>query len=221
MARNPRRVGAGAADHGAGLSRHARRHGCSRLGRATNPHQRQPAAVVLDRRPIRDHLMARTVHIVGAGVAGLAAAVRLVASADEGCGSRGHGLSRRALPLVFRSRHRHDHRQWQSSGVVGATIAVLGFAEAIGSAAGLVGPDDADFRFADRESGERWTLRINDGSAVVDFRSQSPGAENAAPRLSATRAAGADERRLRRSPMPSNAQARFTSGWCIRCCWRR
>ena len=39
--------------------------------------QRQRAAAVLDRRAIRNHLMASTVHIIGAGLAGLAAAVKL------------------------------------------------------------------------------------------------------------------------------------------------
>ena len=47
---------------------------------AAHARQREPAAAVLDRGAIRNHLMARTVHIIGAGLAGLAAAVKLAPS---------------------------------------------------------------------------------------------------------------------------------------------
>src|SRR4029078_13717261 len=69
-----------AADHGRGLSRHAARHDGARVGRPAHARQREPAAAVLDRGPIRNHLMTRTVHIIGAGLAGLAAAVKLSAA---------------------------------------------------------------------------------------------------------------------------------------------
>ena len=45
---------------------------------------RERAAAVLDRVAIRDHLMARTVHIIGAGLAGLAAAVKLARTRRDG-----------------------------------------------------------------------------------------------------------------------------------------
>ena len=57
------------------------------------------AAAVLDRGPIRDHLMARTVHIIGAGLAGLAAAVKLAPSAKRRR-ARSHRLSGRPLPVL-------------------------------------------------------------------------------------------------------------------------
>jgi len=47
--------------------------------------------------------------------------------------------------------------------VLSGNHAVLGFAQAIGSASGLVGPAMAEFPFVDLASNERWTLRINDG----------------------------------------------------------
>lgn len=106
--------------------------------------------------------MARTVHIVGAGVAGLAAAVRLVQAqttvvvheATAYPGGRCRSYFDRAIGMTIDNG---NHL------VLSGNHSVLGFAEAIGSAAGLVGPDNAEFQFADRDSGERWTLRINDG----------------------------------------------------------
>jgi hydroxysqualene dehydroxylase len=106
--------------------------------------------------------MARTVHIVGAGVAGLAAAVKLVQAqmkvvvheATAYPGGRCRSYFDRAIGMTIDNG---NHL------VLSGNHSVLGFADAIGSAAGLVGPDKADFQFADRESGERWTLRINDG----------------------------------------------------------
>ena len=76
-------------------------------------------AAVLDRGAIRNHLMARTVHIIGAGLAGLAAAVKLAPTPVEGRRARSHRLSGRPLPVLFRPHHRHDDRQRQSPGAVG------------------------------------------------------------------------------------------------------
>src|SRR6185295_4806042 len=73
----------GAADHGRGLSRHAARHDGARLERTAHARQHWPIATVLDRGPIRDYLMARTVHIIGAGLAGLAAAVKLASTPSK------------------------------------------------------------------------------------------------------------------------------------------
>ena len=120
--------------------------------------------------------MARTVHIVGAGVAGLAAAVRLaqaqttvvVHEATAYPGGRCRSYFDRAIGMTIDNG---NHL------VLSGNRSVLGFAEAIGSAAGLVGPDKAEFPFADRESGERWTLRINDGLPwwIFDRSRRVPG----------------------------------------------
>jgi hypothetical protein len=106
--------------------------------------------------------MAGTVHIVGAGLAGLAAAVRLVQSpakvivheATAHPGGRCRSYFDRAIGLTIDNG---NHL------VLAGNRAVIDFVEAIGSAGGLVGPPGADFSFADIASGERWTLRINDG----------------------------------------------------------
>jgi squalene-associated FAD-dependent desaturase len=106
--------------------------------------------------------MARAVHIIGAGLAGLAAAVRLaqaqatvvVHEATAHPGGRCRSYFDRAIGMTIDNG---NHL------VLSGNYSVLGFAEAIGSAAGLVGPGKAEFPFVDRTSDERWTLRINDG----------------------------------------------------------
>jgi squalene-associated FAD-dependent desaturase len=61
--------------------------------------------------------------------------------------------------------------------VLSGNHAVQEFAEAVGSASALVGPATADFPFVDLASGERWTLRINDGLPwwIFDRTRRVPG----------------------------------------------
>ena len=103
-----------------------------------------------------------TVHIIGAGVAGLAAAVRL---ADSGRVVAVHEATGQA---GGRCRSFHD----QATGMVidngihlllSGNRAALSYARAIGSAAGLRGPKEAEFPFFDLASDARWTLRLGAG----------------------------------------------------------
>jgi hydroxysqualene dehydroxylase len=107
--------------------------------------------------------MARgTVHIVGAGLAGLAAAVRLT-----GTGHRVvvHELARHAggrcrsyfEPSLGLTIDNGNHL------LLSANHAALLYLDTIGGAGQLVGPDQAEFAFADLASGERWLLRPNSG----------------------------------------------------------
>ena len=64
--------------------------------------------------------------------------------------------------------------------VLSGNHAVQEFAEAIGSAGALVGPATADFPFVDLASGERWTLRINDGLPWWIFDRTPPRARHTA-----------------------------------------
>jgi hydroxysqualene dehydroxylase len=106
--------------------------------------------------------MPRTVHIIGAGLAGLAAAVRLapagvklvVHEATAYPGGRCRSYFDRAIGMTIDNG---NHLVLSGNG------AVRGFAKAIGSEAGLVGPERAEFTFVDLKADERWTLRINDG----------------------------------------------------------
>jgi squalene-associated FAD-dependent desaturase len=102
-----------------------------------------------------------TVHIIGAGLAGLAAAERL---------SRSHRavvIHEATAYAGGRCRSYYD----QTTGMLidngthlllSGNHAALSFTEAIGSRAGLRGPDQAQFAFIDIASGEQWTLRFGD-----------------------------------------------------------
>jgi squalene-associated FAD-dependent desaturase len=119
----------------------------------------------------------RTVHIIGAGVAGLAAAVRLTQSrahvvvheATDQPGGRCRSYYDRSVDLVIDNG---NHL------VLSGNHAVLSYLRAIGSADQLQGPDNADYRFVDLATGERWTLRLSDGRLpwwIFDSGRRVPG----------------------------------------------
>jgi len=106
--------------------------------------------------------MARTVHIIGAGLAGLSAAIKLA--------SRGERVAVHEATAFAGGRCRSYH-----DASIGMTIdngnhlllsgnrAALGYLRDIGSERGLIGPTSAEFPFVDLAGRARWTLRINDG----------------------------------------------------------
>ena len=117
-----------------------------------------------------------TVHIVGAGMAGLAAAVRLAGSA------RPIAVHEATLQPGGRCRSYFD----QAAGmlidngthvVLSGNRAALSFTQTIGSAAGLQAPGAAEFPFIDLQTKARWSLRFNDGRLpwwVFDKESRVP-----------------------------------------------
>jgi hydroxysqualene dehydroxylase len=121
--------------------------------------------------------MTRTVHIIGAGLAGLSAAVKLAATGDR-------VVVHEATAFAGgRCRSYHDAS-------VGMTIdngnhlllsgnrAALEFLRTIGSAQRLIGPATAEFPFVDLESGARWTLRFDGGRLplwIFDSNRRVPG----------------------------------------------
>jgi hydroxysqualene dehydroxylase len=107
--------------------------------------------------------MARgTVHIIGAGLAGLSAAVSL-----SGWGRKVvlHELARHAggrcrsffEPALGLTIDNGNHL------VLSGNQSALTFLKTIGAPDGLAGPDEAEFHFADFASGERWSVRPNAG----------------------------------------------------------
>ncbi len=106
--------------------------------------------------------MASTVHIIGAGLAGLAAAVRLTQSgarvvvheANKQAGGRCRSFADAATGLTIDNG---NHL------LLSGNRAARDYLSAIGSEEQLVGPESAEFPFVDLAEGKRWTLRVNDG----------------------------------------------------------
>jgi squalene-associated FAD-dependent desaturase len=121
--------------------------------------------------------MTGTVHIIGAGLAGLSAALQLTAQGRSVTVHEATGFA------GGRCRSYHD-------AAVGMTIdngnhlllsgnhAALAYLRDIGAADRLIGPPHAEFPFADIASGERWLLRFNDSRLplwIFDAASRVPG----------------------------------------------
>jgi len=102
------------------------------------------------------------VHIVGAGLAGLAAAVRLDAAradvvlheATDHAGGRCRSYFDAALGMTIDNG---NHL------LLSGNRETLAYLESIGAEDRLMGPQEAAFDFADLANGARWRLRLNDG----------------------------------------------------------
>ena len=104
---------------------------------------------------------AGTVHIVGAGLAGLAAAVRLVGA------GRAVAIHEATAYAGGRCRSYYDQQSGMTIDngthlVLSGNHGVLSFARTIGSVAGLQGPAEAEFPFVDLATDAQWTLRFGD-----------------------------------------------------------
>jgi squalene-associated FAD-dependent desaturase len=106
--------------------------------------------------------MARTIHIIGAGLAGLAAAVDLT--------TRGETVVVHEATHVAGGRCRSYHDA--SVGMMidngnhlllSGNTSALGYLRTLGAEHRLAGPPRAEFPFIDVASGEKWTLRFNKG----------------------------------------------------------
>jgi squalene-associated FAD-dependent desaturase len=106
--------------------------------------------------------MPNTVHIIGAGISGLSAAVRLanadcrvvVHEATQQAGGRCRSYFDAATNLTI-----DNGNHLLLSGNRHATA----YARAIGTEAGLVGPQRAQFPFVDLATGQRWQLDLGEG----------------------------------------------------------
>ena len=121
--------------------------------------------------------MGRTIHIIGAGLAGLSAAVRLaqtpatvvVHEATRQAGGRCRSYADAATGLTIDNG---NHL------LLSGNHAARDYLSTIGSEAHLVGPAGADFPFVDLATNERWTVRINDGRIpwwIFDSGRRVPG----------------------------------------------
>lgn len=121
--------------------------------------------------------MPHAVHIIGGGLAGLAAAVRLADS------STNITIHEATAVLGGRCRSYHDHAtdlQIDNGNhlLLTGNHAAFAYARAIGSADRLVGPDEAEFNFFDLATNKGWTLRLNAGPIpwwIFDSARRVPG----------------------------------------------
>jgi squalene-associated FAD-dependent desaturase len=105
--------------------------------------------------------MQKTVHIIGAGISGLAAAVRLADAnykvhlheATQQAGGRCRSYFDAATNLTIDNG---NHL------LLSGNRHALAYAKSIGSEAGLIGPKTAQFPFVDITTGQRWLLDLGD-----------------------------------------------------------
>ena len=106
--------------------------------------------------------MQKTAHIIGAGISGLSAAVRLananyrvcVHEATQTTGGRCRSYFDAATNLTIDNG---NHL------LLSGNRHALAYARSIGTEAGLVGPKRAQFPFVDISTGQRWQLDLGDG----------------------------------------------------------
>lgn len=118
-----------------------------------------------------------TVHVIGAGLAGLSAAVELT---QRGAGVILHEAAPRA---GGRCRSYFDRTLGQTIDngnhfVFSGNQAVRRYLGLLGTVDRLEGPAHADFAFHDLRDDSRWTLAVNDGPLpwwVLDARRRTPG----------------------------------------------
>jgi squalene-associated FAD-dependent desaturase len=106
--------------------------------------------------------MPRTVHVIGAGLAGLSAAVRLAAQGDSVV------LHEAAPHAGGRCRSYFDQTLGMEIDngnhlLLSGNTAALDYLRRIGAEDRLVGPSETAIDFIDLPTGERWTLRPNAG----------------------------------------------------------
>jgi len=117
------------------------------------------------------------VHVIGAGLAGLAAAVRLAERGasivvHEAAGQAGGRCRSYHDPALDMEIDNGNHL------LLSANHAALSYLATIGAGDSLVGPAGAEFAFVDLANGERWTLRINAGRLpwwIFDKSRRVPG----------------------------------------------
>ena len=105
--------------------------------------------------------MPRTVHIIGAGISGLSAAVRL---ANAGHGVHVHEATQQAGGRC-RSYFDAATNLTIDNGnhlLLSGNHHAMAYARSIGTEAGLVGPKSAQFPFVDLVTGQRWLLDLGD-----------------------------------------------------------
>jgi len=102
------------------------------------------------------------IHVVGAGLAGLAAALRLAEARRtvvlHEASRQAGGRCRSYLDATLGCRIDNGNHL-----LIAGNTAAMAYLDAIGARDTLIGPDEPAYPFLDVASGERWTLRPNAG----------------------------------------------------------
>jgi squalene-associated FAD-dependent desaturase len=118
-----------------------------------------------------------TVHVIGAGLAGLSAAIAVAGRGERVI------LSEAARQAGGRCRSYHDGLLDMTIDngnhlVLSGNMAVDRYLRDIGAEGRLAGPDRAEFHFVDLQLGGRWTVRPDNGPVpwwILDTRRRVPG----------------------------------------------
>src|SRR5271154_7218582 len=118
-------------------------------------------------------------HVIGAGLAGLSAALRLTEAgyrvALYEAGPQAGGRCRSYFDEVLGCRIDNGNHLLMSG-----NRSALAYLDRIGAADSLAGPDEARFPFVDLETGERWEVVPNDGPLplwLLDPKRRVPGSK--------------------------------------------
>ena len=107
-------------------------------------------------------MMQGTVHVIGAGLAGLSAAARLTQAGRpvivHEAGAQAGGRCRSYVDTVLNMPIDNGNHV-----ILSGNRAALSYLDLIGARDRMQGPPSADFPFADLRTRERWTLRLGDG----------------------------------------------------------
>jgi squalene-associated FAD-dependent desaturase len=117
------------------------------------------------------------VHVIGGGLAGLAAATRLAAAGvdtvvHEAAGAAGGRCRSYFDPVLGADIDNGAHL------LLSGNDAAVDYLQRIGSFGQMAGSDRAEFDFADLSTGQRWRLRPNEGRApwwILDPKRRAPG----------------------------------------------